>query len=75
MKKVKLAILAAIVVASVGTGLAFKTNSGTLFCGTTSSSCPDQKVNQFVLDPGNPNPDAFCTSQQGSTNCVEAINE
>lgn len=40
MKKVKLMLLGAVIFASVGGALAFKAKGESLFCGTTTTSCP-----------------------------------
>ena len=71
MKKVKIMLMATLVVAAVGGALAFKTKSPGLFCGTSYTSCPTQTQNAYTfVSPGQPSiPNIFCSDNQNPSWC------
>jgi hypothetical protein len=67
MKKVKVMLLATLVVAGVGGALAFKAHKGVqLFCGT-ANSCPDGTT-KYITAANESLPATFCSTQP-STDC------
>ena len=79
MKKVKIMLMSALVVATVGGALAFKAkNFSTGFkCGTTTNSCPNTPaVNMTTVGASSSNFVSYCTnSGSTSSGCTYAIAE
>jgi hypothetical protein len=80
MKKVKIMLLASLVVASVGGALAFKAAKGqTLFCGSTSGSgtnhCPTRTVNTYKIANGGSSVSGVFCGTAADTDCTTVTND
>lgn len=72
MKRVKIMLMTALVVASVGGALAFKAQkfSTGLFCGATGSCATQDNINAYTtvdVDPDNKVPNISCSTVQNGT--------
>jgi len=76
IKKIKLMLLGIVVVASVGSALAFKAVKGQqLFCGPTRLVCPNFTI-KYKFTTVNPLSQTFCSTvpHNGEGPCIEVTN-
>ena len=70
MKKMKIMLMAVLVVAAVGGALAFKAKKfdPTLKCGPALNLCPTPRTIYSITDEANPHfTQTFCTTEEGDT--------
>lgn len=75
MKKIKIMLLSLLVVGAVGGAVAFKANKTlTLYCGTTTNSCPTPIPDLKTTDFGKGIPGTYCTTVGiPSTSCTFSV--